>query len=249
MPITKTLAEYQAKVESLASIKGQVGSGATFRHPTDDIADTLNSSYAEYREMLVSRKFDFFLEETAQAALPASRADTNEQYALIDWPPAALSIRRVDVYQRNEWDALSEVEWGRIRDVLPRSGTATSSRYRNFSAKTHGTPSTTTLVTGKLAIMPFSTAQGVFKVTYLPRHTNISSSNPTHVFLFASESGYMWSVWNAVAQLTIRDRDVGKRHAPSLIERTRREKEIGFSSANTIATGGLQMRRSPRYNG
>jgi hypothetical protein len=247
VPISKTLTEYQAKVESLASIKGQVGSGNTFRHPSDDILDTLNSSYAEYRELLVSWKFDFFLEETTQAALPTSRADTNEQYALIDWPATAISIRRVDVYQRSEWKALSEVEWGRIRDVVPSAGPATSSRFRFFSAKSHGAPSTTTVTTGKLAIFPFSNASGVYKVSYLPRHTPVATGS--HVFVFASESGYMWAVWNAVAQLSIRDRDQGKRHAPSLVERARREKEIGFSSANTIATGGLQMRRSPGYNG
>ncbi len=247
MPITKTVTQFQTKVESLASIKGQTGTGSTFRHPTDDILDTLNSSYAEYIELLTSRKFDFFLEETAQTTLPPARADTNEQYSLIDWPTNAQSIRRVDVYQAGEWTSLRELEWGRIRDVVPPSGAATSQRFEYFSAKSHGTVSTTTLTAGKLAIMPYSRTSGKYKVTYLPKPTVITTG--THLFLFASEAGYMWAVWNAVAQLTIRDRDVGKRHKPSLVERALREKEIGFSSANTIATGGLQMRRSPGYNG
>lgn len=247
MAVTKTLAQFQAKVESLASIKGQVGTGPTFRHPGDDILDTLNSVYAEYIEFLTNRKFDFFLEETAQLALPTTRADTNEQYCLIDWPSNAYSIRRVDVYQSEEWYSLKEVEWSRIRDVTPREGKATSSVFKFFSAKSHGKASTTTLTVGKLAIMPFATRAGKYKVSYLPVHTPVATS--THIFVFHTESGYMWCVWSAVAQLTIRDRDQGKRHKPSLVERALREKEIGFSSANAIATGGMQMRRSPGYNG
>lgn len=247
MPITKTLTEYQAKVESLASIKGQTGTGTTFRHPTTDVQDTLNSAYAEYIEFITNRKFDFFLQETAQAALPTVRGDTNEQYALIDWPSNANSIRRVDVYQRQEWRAMKEVEWGRIRDVVPSSGNAVSDRFKYFSAKSQGAANGAAMTTGKLAIMPFANATGVYKVSYLPRHTPVTSG--ANVFVFATESGYMWCVWNAIAQLTIRDRDVGRRHKPSLVERSLREKEIGFSSANTIATGGLQMRRSPGYNG
>lgn len=247
MPIAKTLTEYQTKVISLASVKGQVGANTTFRHETNDVIDTLNSAYAEYLEFLTNRGFDFFLEETTQAALPTARADTNEQYSFVPWPTNAQSIRRVDTYQRSEWKSLTQVEWGRLRDVVPASGTATSARWKYFSAKSAGKASTTTISAGSIAIFPFSNATGVYKLTYLPKHTPVSTG--ANVFVFASESGYMWAVWNAVAQLTIRDRDVGKRHKPSLVERALREKEIGFSSANTIATGGLQMRRSPGYNG
>lgn len=246
MAIIKTLAELQAKVISLGNIKGQVGAGATFRHPTDDIVAECNTSYAEYRELLVERKFDYFLEETDLASLPTDRAAANEQYSLIDWPTTALNLRRIDVYQYGEWKALVEIDWARLRDVLPRSGSATTRRILYFSPRNQAKASTTSQTAGKIALAPFSSS-GQYKLTYLPPHVAIT--NTAHVFVFASEAGFMWTVYNAICNITIRDTDKERRYVPATTERQRRADLIGSFSAATIATGGMQMRRSPGYNG
>lgn len=246
MAIIKTLAEVQAKVLSLGNIKGQVGSGVTFRHPTDDIVADINTSFAEYRELLVARKFDYFLVETSQADLPSSRADTNEQYSVIDWPTTALNLRRIDVYQYGEWKALKEIDWARLRDVIPRDASATNRRVEFFSPRSQATASTTTQTAGKIALAPFSTP-GKYKLTYLPPHTAITDS--THVFVFASEAGFMWVVWNTICNIAIRDTDKERRYVPAVAERQRRADSIGTFSAATVATGGTQMRRAPGYNG
>lgn len=246
MAIIKTLAVVQAKVLSLGNIKGQVGTGPTFRHPTDDIVADINTSYAEYRELLVARKFDYFLEETAQANLPTARADTNEQYSVIDWPTVALNLRRIDVYQYGEWKALKEIDWARLRDVIPRAASATNRRVEFFSPRSQATPSTTSQAAGKIALAPFSTA-GKYKLTYLPPHTAISDA--THAFVFASEAGFMWTVWNTICNITIRDTDKERRYVPATAERERRAASIGTFSAATVSTGGTQMRRAPGYNG
>lgn len=246
MAIIKTLQEVQDKVTSLGNIKGQIGSGSTFRHPTTDVQADINTSYAEYRELLVARKFDYFLEETAQATLPSARADTNEQYSVIDWPLAALNLRRVDVYQFGEWRALKEIDWARLRDVIPRSSTITTRRIEFFAPRSQATPNTTSQTAGKIALAPFSTS-GSYKLTYLPPHTPIT--NTTHVFVFASEAGFMWVVWNTICNIAIRDTDKERRYVPATVERERRADSIGKFSAATVATGGTQMRRAPGYNG
>lgn len=247
MAITKTLAVVQAKVLSLGNIKGQVGTGPTFRHPTDDIVADINTSYAEYRELLVARKFDYFLEETAQAELPTARADTNEQYSVIDWPVVALNLRRIDVYQYGEWKALKEIDWARLRDVIPRDASATNRRVEFFSPRSQATAvSATSQTAGKIALAPFSTS-GSYKLTYLPPHVDIT--NTAHVFVFASEAGFMWTVWNTICNISIRDTDKERRYVPAVAERQRRAESIGTFSAATVATGGTQMRRAPGYNG
>lgn len=246
MPVTKTLSQFQDKVVNVASLKGQVGTGSTFRHETLDLVDTLNSVYAEYRELLVERNFDFFLEETSQAAAPTTRADTNEQYALVDWPADAIVVKRVDVYQGSEWTSLKPIDWARIRDVVPRTAFNSQRRYEFFSVKSSGKASTTTLTAGKIALLPFSTQSGFYKISYLPRHTAISDT--THIFVFQSETGYMWCVWNAVSQIAIRDRDSGKRWDKAERNMALLAQRIGHFIPQTVATGSSQMRRQPGYN-
>lgn len=244
--LAKTLAETQTMVVSVGNIKGQVGAGPTFRHPTDDVVAQINVSFGEYRELLVARKFDYFLEETAQADLPSARADVNEQYSLIDWPTNALNLRRIDVYQYGEWKALREVDWARLRDVIPSDSRQTTRRVEFYSPRSAGTPDGASQVAGKIALAPFS-RPGKYKLTYLPPHTPIT--NTSHVFLFASMAGFMWTVWNAVCLVTIRDTDKERRYAPAVRERAECANSIGTFSAATVATGGQQMRRSPGYNG
>lgn len=246
MAIIRTLAEAQTMVVSVGNIKGQVGAGSTFRHPTDDVIAQINSSYAQYRELLVARKFDYFLEETALAALPTARAAVNEQYSLIDWPTVALNLRRIDVYQYGEWKALTEIDWARLRDVIPRAGSATNRRVLHFSPRNQATPTTTSQTAGKIALAPFSSA-GTYKLTYLPPHTVIT--NTAHAFVFASEAGFMWTVWNTVCLIAIRDTDKERRYMPATAERALCAASIGTFAAATVATGGTQMRRSPGYNG
>jgi hypothetical protein len=246
--IVKTLAEVQRAVEYEASIRSQIGTGATFRHPTVDITAEINSSYAEFRELLVERDFDFFLEETAQANLPSTRADTLENYSLIDWPQAAQLIKRVDVYKDDEWESLEELDWSQIRQpqwVSP-SGRSVADRPKFFSPKSFGTVTAATEAVGKIALIPFATS-GKYKISYLPRWTDIT--NPEHKMIFPSETGFRWTVWNTVLKVSVRDTDPGKRYDKALMILRTLEERIGRFTSRTISTGGTRMRRSRNYHG
>jgi hypothetical protein len=96
MALTKTLAVVLNTCVKEADIV--LGTGSTNRHETSDAIVYINDSHRAMMTLLTTRGFDFYLTETALAALPTSRADTNEQYSLVDWPSGSTLIKRVDVY-------------------------------------------------------------------------------------------------------------------------------------------------------
>lgn len=242
--IVCTLGEMKRAVEYGAGIRGQIGTGPTFRHPDVDVEAEINSSYGEFRELLVEKDFDFFLEETAQANLPTGRADTAETYSVVDWPLAAQLIKRVDVFVNNEWTSLEDIDWSQLRLPICGNGTSIATRPLYFSAKSFGTVTAATEAAGKIALAPFA-SRGKYKLSYLPRWTDITDD--THEFIFPTETGKRWVVWNTIARISIRDEDPGKRYDKSVTERGLCEARIGRFSARTIATGGTRMRRSKNY--
>lgn len=246
--IIKTLTELKRAVEYEASVRGQIGTGNTFRHPVDDIEAEVNSAYAEMREMLVTRDFDYFIEETAQALWPTSRADTDENYSLIDWPANALLIKRVDVVKNQNWESLEEIDWTQLRLAISPSANTTNQRPQFFSAKSFGTITGSTEVAGKIALAPFATG-GKYKISYMPRWIDIT--NDTDEFIFPSETCFRWCVWNTVARICVRDESEMSttRYNKSVTERSICEDRIGKFVPRTIGTGGGQMRRNPNYHG
>src|SRR6476661_8512623 len=163
MAVAKTVAEFRQAVVYEAAIGGATGDGATFRHPTDDLLREMNSAYASFREELTTRDFDFFVVEGEQEDLPVDRADTHEQYTIIDWPTNAQVLRRVDVYSAGLWESLLQVDWARIRDVAPQRGDARQSRPRFYAIKNFGSTNSFEgvdgtefdQVAGEIAIIPF----------------------------------------------------------------------------------------------
>jgi hypothetical protein len=251
--ISKTLAQYRAAVVYEAGIGGTVGEGSTYRHDQDQIDAELNSVFQAFREELTSRDFPFYVEETEQESLPTERADDNEQYSLIDWPTTAHEIRRIDVYVRSEWEALVPVDWSRIRDVAPRSN-QTNHRPRFYAVKKQGTPNSFEGVdgteyeveAGKIALIPFAT-NGVYKMSYLPVWTYALDED--ELFVFPSEIGFRWCVWEAVRRISVRDRNAGNRGTMAAEERALCEQKLGRYVPRVVNTGGSTMRRSARYNG
>lgn len=251
--IAKTLAQYRAAVVNAASIGGATGVGNTFRHDQDLLDADLNSAYQRHLEEMTSRDFPHFVEETEQDSLPSERADDNEQYSLIDWPTTAHEIKRVDVYCQNRWEALVPLDWSRLRDVLPESNVRVQ-RPRFYSVKRvartnsfEGVDGTEyELEAGKIALAPFAT-NGVYKLSYLPVWSYALDED--ELFVFISEWGFRWCVWEAVSIVAIRDRNAGKRGDKATIERKLCEDKIGRYVPKIVATGGSTMRRSPRYNG
>lgn len=258
MPIAKTLSDYRDAVVYQLAIGGAVGTGDTFRHPLADLDRELNSVYASFREELTTRDFDFFIEETEQEDLPSERADTNEQYLLIDWPINALMIRRVDIFAQARWESLPQIDWARVRDVLS-TGPSTNPYYRPrwYAVKNHGKTSSFEgvdgteyeQVAGEIALLPFPNGGGRLKVkmSYLP--IVISVVDDDELLLFPDEVGFRWCVWSVVARLASRDRNAGKRYDMALQQIAVCEQKIGRFVPRVINTGPQTMRRSPRYNG
>lgn len=245
MPLTRTMTALLNRCAKAADVV--LGSDSTARHETADVGLYINDSYRALQAFLVTRGFDFFLTESPLANLPSSRADTNEQYSLVDWPTAAVSLKRIDVYSDGVWAELDKRDWTTLRSEY-RAGS--SSGYRRplvYAVKSVGTVATTVLTAGKIALAPFS-SNGQYKITYLPEWTDIDTANGTHLFLFPDELCAQWLVWDVVAKISIRDRDNRGRHDDSLVERGRIEALIGQHVPAVAATGSISVQRSPSYN-
>lgn len=245
MPLTRTMTALLNRCAKAADVV--LGANDQSRHETTDAGLYINDSYRAMQRLYVTRGFDYFLDETALANLPSSRADTNEQYSLIDWPSSAVSIHRIDVYADGEWSELQRRDWTTLRSEYRRGEASGYRKPLVYAPKSHGTVSTTTFTAGKIAIAPFST-NGQFKISYLPEWTDISTSNGSHLFLFPDELGAQWLVWDVVAKISIRDRDNRGRHDDSLTERARIEALIGHHVPHVTSTGPISVQRSPHYN-
>jgi hypothetical protein len=220
-----------------------LGSDSTARHENSDAILWMNDSYRSMLSLLVKEGFDFGLAETAQAYLPTSRADTNEQYSLVDWPSGAILIKRVDVYSDGQWWELSRRDWTSLRSEW-RSSAATARRPVVFAPKSHGTVSTTTFTAGKIALAPFS-SNGSYKITYQPEWSDISTG--THLFLFPDENCVQWVLWDFVVKISARDRDNKKRHATAVMAKKEAEDAIGSFVPAIVQTGPQTMVRDPNY--
>lgn len=242
MAVTRTLAAMLNRGAKLADI--QLGEDSTARHETTDATIYLNDSYRTYLSLLTTRGFSFALTETAQAALPTTRADTNEQYSLVDWPSGAILLKRIDVYSDGDWHKLDERDWTTLRSEWS-SSSGTARRPVVFAPKSHGTVATTNFTAGKIALAPFS-SNGVYKITYQAEWTDIT--NTTHLFLFPDETGAQWVQWDFVAKIAARDRDNRKRYDIAVTERTRIEALIGHFIPHITQTGPKTMVRDRNYH-
>lgn len=242
MAVTRTLSEMLNRGAKLADI--QLGADASARHQTTDATLYINDSYRAYLSLLTSRGFDFALAETAQADLPTTRADTNEQYSLVDWPSHAILLKRIDVYSDGEWHELSRRDWTTLRSEW-RASASTARRPMVFAPKSHGTVATNQFTAGKIALAPFS-SNGKYKITYQPEWTDITDT--THLFLFADENGVQWVLWDFVVKISARDRDNRKRHEIAVTERAHSEAAIGHFIPSIVQTGPSTMIRDRNYH-
>lgn len=243
MAITKTLSVVRNRCVKEADITLAAGTDATKRHDTTDANTYINDSHRALMSLLTTRGFDFYLLETAQAALPSTRADTNEQYSLIDWPSGASHIKRVDVYSSGEWHELARRDWSQLRSES-RSSQNSVSRPLVWAAKTHGTVATTVFTAGKLALAPFS-SNGKYKVTYLPEHAD--NTTDANLFLYPDEWCAQWVVWDFVIKIAARDNNAKKRYAIAVERQQKCEEMIGHYIPQITATGPLTVTRSPDY--
>ena len=242
MAVTRTLGAMQNRGAKLADIT--LGSGSSARHETTDATLYLNDSYRQMLTLLTTRGFDFALTETAQAPLPSTRADTNEQYSLIDWPSGAILLKRIDVYSDGNWFELDRRDWTTLRSEW-RSSAATARRPVVYAPKSHGSVSGANFTVGKIALAPFS-ANGSYKVTYQAEWADITDT--AHVFLFPDEHCVQWVLWDFVVKISARDRDNRKRHEIAVTERGHAEALIGHFVPNIVQTGPQTMVRSLNYH-
>jgi hypothetical protein len=244
MAITKTLLALRTLTAKEADVTVAAGTDATKRHDTTEANVYLNDSYREYLTLMTTRGFDYFCLETALAPLPTSRADTNEQYSLIDWPSNALALKRLDVYVAGEWHELLRRDWSQLRSES-RSVQSTASRPFVYAVKTIGSVSGATLSAGKIGIAPFS-SNGSYKSTYLPEWANIT--NDAHLFLFHDEVGAQWTMWNTVIKYSAQDNNAKKRYEIASVQLEKCAATIGHFVPQIAATGPLTVTRSPDYN-
>lgn len=244
MAITKTLAVARNRCVKEADIVLAAGTDSTKRHDTTDANTYVNDSHRALMTLLTTRGFDFYLTETALASLPTTRADTNEQYSLVDWPSGSVSLKRIDVYSDGEWHELDRRDWTQLRSE-GQSSESTSRRPIVYAPKSLGSVSGATFTTGKLALAPFS-SNGKFKITYLPEWADIS--NDAHLFLYPDEWCAQWVVWDFVVKISARDNNAKNRFGIASTERQRCEAMIGHFVPQIASTGPLTVTRSREYN-
>lgn len=244
MAITKTLTRVLNRCAKESDIVLASGTDNTKRHDTTDAVERVNDSQRALTTFLTSRGFDFYLTETALANLPTTRADTHEQYSLIDWPANSVLIKRVDVYSDSEWHELDRRDWTQLRSEC-RSSDGASSRPLVFAPKSQGSVSGATFTAGKIAIAPFS-SNGRYKITYLPEWADIT--NTAHLFLYPDEWCAQWVIWDFVCKISARDNNAKNRYAIATTERLRCEEMIGHFVPQIVSTGPLTVTRSPGYN-
>lgn len=243
MAITKTLTAMRSLIAKEADITIASGTDTTKRHDTTDANVYVNDSYRQYLSFVTTRGFDYFLVESSLASLPSSRADTNEQYSLVDWPSSALAIKRVDVYSSSEWHELEKRDWSQLRSES-HSSSATASRPMVYAIKSHGSVSTTTFTAGKIALAPFS-SNGTYKITYLPEWTSITTDS--HLFLFHDEWGAQWVLWDVVKKYSARDNNAKRRYEIAVAEQAKCEAEIGHFVPQIASTGPMTVTRGRDY--
>lgn len=245
MALTRTMGALLNRCAKEADIV--LGADSTSRHETADAALYINDSYRALLTLLTTRGFDFALVETALANLPTSRADTNEQYSLVDWPSGSTIIKRIDVYSDGEWHELDRRDWTTLRSEWRSGASSGARRPVVYAPKSHGTVSTTTFTAGKIALAPFS-SNGKYKITYMAEWADIAAANTTYLFLFPDEVCIQWLIWDFVIKIAARDRDNKKRHDIALTERTHCEALIGQFTPTIVQTGPTTMVRGPSYN-
>jgi len=253
--IPKTLEEFRRAVKFGAGIGGAVGAGDTFRYPLDELDTELNVVIGEFREEMYSRDFAYFLTETEQADLPTERADDNEQYSVIDWPTNVIAIKRVDVYVAGKWEALEPIDWSQIRQVTPDLASSRVVRPLWYAAQNQGETSSTEeadgtvyeAVAGKIALVPFHSQPGSYKLTVLYRWVNVLEDD--ELIPFPSELGFQWCVQRGIEKVSERDRNAGKRGSDAAAKRKELELKIGRFIPRAVNTGPVQIVRSKRYHG
>jgi len=240
--VTRTLAAMLNRGAKLADI--QLGPDAKARHQSDDATLYINDSYRSMLSLLTTRGFDFALTETAQDNLPSTRADSNEQYSLVDWPSGAVLLKRIDVYSDGEWYELQRRDWTTLRSEW-RSGSSVARRPMVYAPKSYGSVATSNFTAGKIALAPFSSS-GKYKITYQPEWVDIT--NTLHLFLFPDENCVQWVLWDFVTKIAARDRDNRKRYDIAVTERAHCEAMIGHFVPNIVQTGPMTMVRDTNYH-
>lgn len=237
--LTKALSDVRSDLEYQADIK----LNSAGRHTPDQVDRLINDSFRSLQDKLSAIGSVFYLVEGAQATLPTSRADTNEVYSVIDWPVAARTISRVDVFVDGCWSSLERVEWIHIRKYA-RGVDSPAFRPIVFAVKSSGEVATTTASAGEIAIAPFS-SNGSYKLSYLPEWTNLTTDS--HLFRFPNEAAFQWLIWDCTVKIAARDRDSKKRHAIAVSERAKCEEELSSLSPAMVDTGSQTVTRSRRY--
>lgn len=240
--LEKTLTEAARAIPYVGGIK--TGTGATFRHPVEDLYPEINSAYRELREETIERDMGFYVVESALATLPTARASAQENYSLIDWPLTAQAIVRIDVLVNGYWDKLERVEWENLRQVLPVVTTARSERPTHYSPRDSGTVVAATQTAGKIALAPFCPV-GSYKMSTLPHWADISTV--TDKFIFPTESAFRWMVWNVVARISCRDKNQGARYTMAVREMERCAEKMGRFATKGVPSGGTMRRARRRW--
>lgn len=243
---TKTLAQWKTRVEYLADINGQVGSGSVNRHPTTVIDEIADETYKRLRGLTARKGFREYLIQTAKAALPTAAVSTDEQYATVAFPSGATHIRGLDVLQSGQWRRLKHLDgWGERRDHQAQSELYQRERPYAWDVLSHGSVATTVQTAGTIAIFPVPIS-GDYTLWYLPDWTPIAG-NDTYLFLYREQCWYDYHVLQGVLEIcALRDNDSARRAAGAQAMSDKAELAIGEFTGQETNDGARSWTRDRR---
>jgi hypothetical protein len=243
---TKTLAQYKTRIENLADINGQVGSGSTYRHSTTIVDEIADETYRRLRSLVARKGFREYHVQTAKAALPTTAVSTGEEFATIAYPTGATHIRGFDVLQNGYWRRLKHLDgWSERRDHQSTTQAFQNERPYAWDVLSHGSVATTVLTAGTIAIFPVP-VDGDYTLWYLPEWASIAG-NDTYIFLYREQCWYDYHVFQGVLEIcAIRDNDSARRAAKAQEMSDAAEKAIGEFTADETADGVRSWTRDRR---
>lgn len=247
---TKTLGAFKARVAYLADIKGQIGTGSSNRHETDDVNVVGNEAYRTMMGIVTSEGYREYLVPTGTSPLPLTPESAGEQFATVPLPQVVKNLRGVDVFQNNEWRSLTELLWPQRRDIQDRQGWpgACADAPHSYAVISHGSVSGATFTPGTIGLFPVP-KHGSYRLWYLPEWTDIT--NDGHLFLYRDASWYNYHVYCAVIEIAgVRDNDAHKgraKYAADLLALA--FQQIQKDAPQHTRDGPTGWTRSPDYNG
>ncbi len=225
---TITLANARALVRRLADLGPD---GTTGRYPNADVNAAFNKSWQSFRQLASSAGSQLFLTYQAPGSGMTVGPKTGCTFGSVALPADCAGVFGVDVViDDRETRSLDPVPWAMCNEYGPNRGEPIGWCLLNM-----GTPSTTTVTAGEIAIFPAPDKAYTYGIWYLPTWTDLTTD--THVFHDPGLGAIDWAVQDAAISFAEQDADMAQTAQLAIAERARVQAEAITAIQRVNRTG------------